>query len=87
MRAEIYIEGGINGNYTILSKLNLYSDYKKGSFNAIIVKYDTITDAKKDLKNVYKKLKEEKKYENSEVHLSFSTSSLRYDASSAEITF
>lgn len=61
MKAEIRFSGEIFGVGRLVSKMNLYSGKREGLVNRVILKYDTITDAKKDIAKAYSSLKQELK--------------------------
>ena len=87
MKAKIEITGGIGGNSAIFNKLGNYTDWKKGSFGGFVVYYSTVTEARKSLKDAYKRLKEDEDEFYRQGGISFYQDSLTYDASKAEINY
>jgi hypothetical protein len=88
MKAQIYISGAISGNYTLLSQLN-NGNYKESMFNSKIVFFDSVTEAKKAIKNAYKNLCEDEpqiKSKMCKISKSKDNTSLYYDASKAILT-
>ena len=85
MKVKIKISGQINGNFTLLNKLNS-GDYSKGMFNSFYIDYQSMREAKKAMNEAYKTLKQECR--ESQVPLpsiSKDKKYLSYDASRAEI--
>jgi hypothetical protein len=80
MKCYIFISGQLNGNFTLAKQMSRYTEKTKGMFNSFKFYYDTVNDAKKDLKDAYKALKETNSAEH---HKTYDW--LNYDASSAHI--
>jgi len=86
MKAQIQISGQINGNFTLLNKLNTIHGYKKTMFNGFLIEYKTIGEAKKAIREAYKVLKRECKEDNIKLpSISKSNDYLSYDASTAQL--
>lgn len=84
---RIRITGQINGNQTILRKLNQYKS-KKDFFADIILDYETKSQAKTDLTNAFKKLSDEEPELINKVGGIFKANDiLYYDASKAVIEY
>jgi hypothetical protein len=87
MKVQIAITGQINGNFTLLSKLN-NGNLKNGMFNSKIISFDTKKEAKKAIKEAYKSLCSDEpgmKGNFGGIRKSQDNTSLYYDASKAEI--
>ena len=82
MKAQIRITGGINSVSSIARKMVNYESKDNGRFNTIILKYNRITDAKKDIKKAYADLKAEGETDVSKYK---DNSSMSYDAGRASI--
>lgn len=82
MKAQIRITGGINSVQSIARKMVYYESKDNGRFNTIILKYNSIADAKKDIKKAYKDLKERGE---TDVSKCKDNSSMEYDAGIASI--
>lgn len=59
MKAKLKISGQISGNFILRSKLNGYTEVKKGMFNSFYLEYSSKSGAQKDLANAWRLLKEE----------------------------
>jgi hypothetical protein len=79
MKASILISGGINGNHTLsASLLTIGASQKYLSFGQILVKYDSVKEARTALKSAYQELKGETRCQFSQY-----TGKLHYDNSTA----
>jgi len=87
MKAEIFITGGISGNRIIANKLSGSTGIRNGRFNALIVEFDSIVEARKSLSTASKELREEAYFEGSQTFPSHSREAgiLSWDASTAKI--
>ena len=83
MKCIIIIKGQLQGNFELDRKMHNYTHRKK-HFNGHVIEleYNTLKEARDDLKHAYKRLKEEEPdYEG----INYSKDYLEYDASSAKI--
>lgn len=90
MKCKIEITGQISGNYTLLRKLGIRSQgYKKGMFNSFSIFYNSVGDAKKDIKEAFQSLKSDEPdyYKNGGISKQSSNSFLDYDASTAKLVY
>lgn len=82
MKAQIRITGGIMSASAIARKMVNYESKGNGRFNTIVLKYNSITDAKKDIKKAYADLKAEGE---TDISKYADNSSMEYDAGRASI--
>lgn len=88
MKAQIRITGQISGNFELARKMRNYTEKKNGMFNAFTFSYNSIKEAKDDLRQAYKSLCDddpEMKGKLGGIRKSKDNSSLYYDASQANI--
>jgi len=86
MKAEITIHGGIHGNFVIARALRDYTEKRDGMFNRFHLYYDTVAEAKADLRKAYKSIKSELTPDRySVVWINRDNSQLNYDASIATV--
>jgi hypothetical protein len=86
MKCTIKITGQLNGNFTIKRKLQNFISSKERIYGrTIILEYETIKKAKEDIRDAYKKLKQEEPDYAKEGGIVFTNDSLTYDASIASI--
>lgn len=85
MKAQITITGQIGGNFKLLNALSNYTTKENGMFNSFHLHYDTIGEAKKAMRNAWKRIKNED--ENTTWHdgLTMDMETLSYDASIARL--
>lgn len=82
MKASIHISGQIGGNFKLLSKLN-NGTKRNGAFNSFYVYFESITEAKKYMRNAWRELKKEREQPSWHDGLSRDATFLSYDASKA----
>lgn len=90
MKCKIEINGRISGNYTLLKKMGMRSEgYIKGVFNSFYLIYNSIGDAKKDIKEAFQGLKSDEPdyYKEGGISKQSDNSFLSYDASTAKIVY
>jgi hypothetical protein len=84
MKTTIAISGQINGNFTLLRKIQIIDcDVNKTMFNGFRIEFKTKKEAKKALWEAYKELRSDFDTKNSTSY--FAGWKLIYDASKAEI--
>lgn len=82
MKCEIFISGQISGNFKLFSALN-NGNSKKGMFNSFHIFFDTIGEAKKEMRSGRKYLVQNE--DKNCCSLSKDCERLNYDASKAVI--
>ena len=83
MKAQILITGQIGGNFKILSKMSNYESKKDGSFNSFWLDYNSVADAKKDIRNAMRSIKRDDDYPSSRDKINKDATHLSYDSSEA----
>lgn len=83
MKAQILIKGQIGGNFKILSKLSNYEIKRNGMFNSFSLIYNSVGDAKKDLRNAIKSIKRDDDYPSIFDRINKNATHLTYDSSEA----
>lgn len=83
MRAQILITGQIGGNFKILSKMTNYESKKDGMFFSFWLNYNSVADAKKDMRNAIRSIKRDDDYPSSRDRINKDATHLSYDASEA----
>jgi len=84
MKVQIYIKGGISGNRTISNAIANGDYYGSGQFGSLIINFNTMKEAKEELRKAYWRLKkEEPDYDM--ITKSKDNTYLSYDASTAKI--
>ena len=83
MRAQILIKGQIGGNFRILSKMSNYEIKRNGMFNSFSLIYNSVADAKKDIRKAIKSLKSDDDYPSNRDRINKDATHLSYDASEA----
>ena len=78
MKCQIQVTGQINGNVTLVNRLDCVS-YTQTRFNGYLLNYDTVADARRALKRCKRILKQEGD------SVRFTDDCLWYDASKAEL--
>lgn len=85
MKTTIKITGQVSGNFTLLGKMRNYTKKTNGQFNSFTLHYDSISEAKNDIKTAYKSFINEETEFKSMISKSSDSTSLKYDASYAKI--
>jgi hypothetical protein len=83
MKAQILITGQIGGNFKILSKMSNYEIKRNGMFNSFSLIYNSVSDAKKDIRKAIKSLKSDDDYPSSRDRINKDATHLTYDSSEA----
>lgn len=83
MKAKILIKGQIGGNFRILSKMSNYESKKDTMFNSFTLNYNSVADAKKDMRNAIRSIKRDDDYPSSRDRINKDATHLTYDASEA----
>jgi hypothetical protein len=83
MKAQILIKGQIGGNFKILSKMSNYESKKDGMFFAFWLNYNSVADAKKDMRNAMRSIKRDDDYPSSRDRINKDATHLTYDSSEA----
>ena len=83
MKAQILIKGQIGGNFRILSKMSNYESKKDGVFFSFWLNYNSVADAKKDIRKAIKSLKSDDDYPSSRDRINKDATHLTYDSSEA----
>jgi hypothetical protein len=88
MKAQIRITGQIGGNFAIARKLRYYTTKKVSMFNSFLLSYDSINEAKEDIRKAYHSLCQDEpdmKGHLGGIRKENDNTTLYYDASKAEI--
>ena len=85
MKAQISITGQPMGNSAIVRKLSNYTEKRSGMFNSYHLNYDTVAEAKADLRRAIKLLKQDAIEPTWHDRLSKDATHLTYDASQAKL--
>lgn len=83
MKAKILIKGQIGGNFRILSKLSNYESKNDTLFNSFTLIYNSVGDAKKDIRKAIKSLKNDDIQPTWRDRINKDATHLSYDASEA----
>lgn len=88
MKAQITINGQINGNFYLKSAISCngnYTSIEKGSFNSFHINFDTVKEAKNALRKAWKQIKSEAENIRNRDGLNQDCTNLNYDASTAQL--
>jgi hypothetical protein len=85
MKAEISITGQPMGNSAIVRKLSNYTERKSGMFHSYKLTYDSVAEAKEDLRRAIKLLKRDSIEPTWHDRLSKDATHLTYDSSEAKL--
>ncbi len=85
MKAKIHIHGQVASSYTILRELSAYNEQKQSFPGQLSLYYNTVKEARQDLKDAFKRLKENEPERYADGWISYWREELTYDTAKAEV--
>lgn len=86
MKAQIYISGQLQGNFTLRNHIQCFDRAKEGSFNSYTYNFKSVKEAKKAIRKAYWSIREQLDPDNySVIYKSKDNTYLSYDASKAKV--